>query len=209
MMYFAADTHFAHSNNLKYSKRIQFCNEHERDIILNGTELEQKQLRISLESTKKHDEFIVAEWNKTVKPDDIVYHLGDICFKKSTEAPFANSFDYYWKQLNGQKILINGNHDWNNGTKWRNHRLVIFIAKLKVNLVHDPAHGNLEYPINLHGHVHNLWKVKVVAHWKNSLFINVGIDKWEYRPVEWSKIQQIYDLYKAGHNVEKLYNKNT
>lgn len=53
-----------------------------------------------------HASFIRDLWNSTVKPGDIVYHLGDFYFGKN-----YSFISEYIKSLNGQKIFIKGNHD--------------------------------------------------------------------------------------------------
>lgn len=50
------------------------------------------------------DDFMVDMWNKYIKRDDIVIHLGDFVFKNVVEF-----FEEY--ELNGKIILIAGNHD--------------------------------------------------------------------------------------------------
>jgi len=55
-VWFTADTHFGHTNIIKYCNR-PFSNAGEMD------------------------RAIIDNWNKVVAPDDSVYHLGDFCFK--------------------------------------------------------------------------------------------------------------------------------
>lgn len=31
-------------------------------------------------STEEHDEFLVSNWNETVRPEDVVYVLGDVLY---------------------------------------------------------------------------------------------------------------------------------
>lgn len=54
---------------------------------------------------ESHDEMIITRWNKTVKPTDRVYIAGD----------FAMNWDHDVEEklarLNGEKILVWGNHD--------------------------------------------------------------------------------------------------
>lgn len=213
MIYFGSDHHFGHANNLKYSRRLKFCNDNERKIIETGTEEEINDLTISIESVQRHNISLINEHNKIVKSEDTYYCLGDFAFYNSKACEHKG--EGIWKkpneyitQLNGQKIFVMGNHDFGNKLKCYNHRIVIYIGKMFVNLCHDPAHGNMDYELNLHGHVHNQWKVKVIERDnKKALFVNVGVDQWKYRPVSWNKIHQIYAQWKAGQDVEKIYNK--
>lgn len=56
-------------------------------------------------STEEMCEAIVERWNSVVKPDDIVYNLGDMAMNNVTGAiP-------YLQRLNGNQIWIVGNHD--------------------------------------------------------------------------------------------------
>lgn len=49
-------------------------------------------------------EKLIYEWNSKVKPDDIIFSLGDFSFKgkEATEEILS--------QLNGQKVMVMGNH---------------------------------------------------------------------------------------------------
>ena len=56
-------------------------------------------------SIKEMNEAIVEKWNTIVKPEDIIYNLGDIAMNDISAAiP-------YLKQLNGFQWWIRGNHD--------------------------------------------------------------------------------------------------
>lgn len=50
------------------------------------------------------NEMLVKYWNETVKPEDMVYYLGDFSMS-------FNTARQYVRHLNGRKILITGNHD--------------------------------------------------------------------------------------------------
>lgn len=54
---------------------------------------------------KEMDEAMIKNWNSVVKPNDTIYHLGDFAFH--TEDAVCNILE----RLNGNKILILGNHD--------------------------------------------------------------------------------------------------
>ena len=46
---------------------------------------------------------MVANWNSVVRPKDKVYHLGDVVINRRAFPTLA--------RLNGEKVLIKGNHD--------------------------------------------------------------------------------------------------
>ncbi len=54
---------------------------------------------------KNFEEIIINRWNRYVKPNDTVFHLGDVALVSS-----AKTIDYLSK-LNGRIIIIRGNHD--------------------------------------------------------------------------------------------------
>ena len=64
-----------------------------------------------------HDEKIAAEWNRVVSPDDTVVVGGDISWGISLEE--AGEDLLFLDRLNGNKILLRGNHDywWNTPKK--------------------------------------------------------------------------------------------
>lgn len=59
-------------------------------------------------STDEMDRFLIDAWNTTVKPGDIVWHLGDFSYHGGDRT--ASIFG----QLHGRKRLILGNHDLDN-----------------------------------------------------------------------------------------------
>ena len=59
-VFFTSDTHFNHTNI------IRFCNRPFKDVI-------------------HMNETIIANWNSVVGPDDIIFHLGDFCLGGSAE----------------------------------------------------------------------------------------------------------------------------
>lgn len=132
--YFITDTHFGHENILKFKRA-------------DGTPL-----RI-FNSIEDHDEHIIQEWNKTVNPNDKVYHLGDVAMARRHIQTAA--------RLNGRKVLIRGNHDI---FKIKDY-LGIFddVRSYKIYpehgfiFSHIPVHeGQLSgrFKINFHGHLH-------------------------------------------------------
>ena len=54
-IFFTSDTHFGHTNIIKYCRR-------------------------PFDSIKDHDAALIRRWNDKVGPDDLVFHLGDVGF---------------------------------------------------------------------------------------------------------------------------------
>ncbi len=80
MNLYTSDLHFGHTNVIKFDHRP----------FVDIDEMDQALIRL---------------WNDRVQKDDMVYIVGDLCYK-SEHTP-----DWYLKQLKGHKILILGNHD--------------------------------------------------------------------------------------------------
>lgn len=57
------------------------------------------------QSIFEHDKAIIKNWNKVIKNDDLVYILGDLMLNDDVQG--RKNFN----QLNGNKIIILGNHD--------------------------------------------------------------------------------------------------
>lgn len=88
--FFTADTHFGH--RLMALHRGHAPSADSRD-------------DVALEHVRTHDEDIVASWNSVVSAGDVVWHLGDLTLKHTTE--IADIL----RRLNGRIRLVLGNHD--------------------------------------------------------------------------------------------------
>jgi calcineurin-like phosphoesterase family protein len=113
-------------------------------------------------SVEEMDEHMIQQWNKTVKPGDIVYHLGDVFM--GPKEKFLENF----ARLHGAKRLVVGNHD---DIKFMvQHKLFQKIMMWRMwpefgmLLTHTPQHETTMYegrfsnfpgtPLNVHGHIH-------------------------------------------------------
>ena len=144
------------------------------------------------------NETIIRNHNNRVDLDDVVYHIGDFCFRNSSggkegEGTNNKAKDYY-KQLNGQIIFIKGNHDRNNSLKTITERLVIGYGNHRINLVHNPEMANFNYKINFVGHVHEKWKFKrlTLEDGRTTDCINVGVDVNKFMPVTFEELYSGY-----------------
>jgi len=125
---------------------------------------------------------LIRRWNSKVKPEDIVFHLGDLCFKQK--------INHFRKILNGTIILIKGNHDEGNSII---EDMTIRLGGKYFHLVHRPEDALSEY--NLVGHIHKLWKVKREGH---KLLINVGVDVHNFYPIDITTIMKLIKNEKSG-----------
>lgn len=96
------------------------------------------------------DEEMVKSWNETVRPNDKVYHLGDVVINRKA----LNIM----RRLNGDKVLIRGNHDIFKDEDYREHfrELRAYHVMNGMILSHIPLHPDSlsRFGTNIHGHTH-------------------------------------------------------
>ncbi len=132
-------------------------------------------------SAEESDELIVSNWNKTVNKRDKIYILGDIT--TTTEIQHTR-----FKELNGDIVLIGGNHDLENiGCKLG----IDVIGALEYKgfiCTHIPIHPNetLFYKGNLHGHLHSSSNL-------GPEYFNVNVEFNNYTPVLFEDIVKHFD----------------
>ena len=102
------------------------------------------------DSAEEMDEAMVKAWNERVKPTDKVYHLGDVVINRRALSIMS--------RLNGDKVLIRGNHDIFKDTDYREHfrELRAYHVMNGLILSHIPVHeASLgRFGCNIHGHLH-------------------------------------------------------
>jgi calcineurin-like phosphoesterase family protein len=135
------------------------------------------------------DTEIITKWNSKVAPEDVVYHLGDFCFEKDGR-------DYWWyaNQLNGQIVIIKGNHDSKSTARSVLTKAFMRFGGKEIYMSHEPM---IRRQLNLCGHVHNMWKIVDATDQyqpkKKKFIVNVGVDVWDFYPIE---INDILELVK-------------
>jgi len=131
---------------------------------------------------------LVRNWNARVKETDIVIFLGDFAFKG------AQDVKKWMSLLHGNITFLKGNHD-SNSLNTPILSLVIELGGKTMFCTHNPVDFCNSYPINLVGHVHEKWKIKKVA---SSYLINVGVDVWNFSPVDINEILKELGKFKKG-----------
>ena len=161
-VFIISDTHFDHTNIIQYCKR-------------------------PFSSIEEMNNALVNNWNAIVKNEDLILILGDVVHGRN-----ARSASYWLKQLNGEKILIRGNHDKGFITECSaviNHGAILDFENKEYLLVHHPG---LIIPKEnqwvIHGHVHNKHPDTFPLVNKENKTINVSVEMIEYTPIELSKV---------------------
>lgn len=160
--FITADSHFDHTNIIKYCKR-------------------------PFEDVNQMNQTMVARWNDVVGRDDIVLHLGDLCFRGA---------QHWFDKLNGQVFLIAGNHDkWlkdkpaseRGGYKTRHgkpvfrlpsihgmvhHRVHVVLSHYAMRAWDRQHHGSYHFFGHSHGNLPNYGRS-----------MDVGVDVHNFAPV--------------------------
>lgn len=125
-------------------------------------------------SIEEMDNALIENWNKVVSNKDMVYILGDISWHDE------NKTVEIFKQLNGIKVLIRGNHDNIKGgselakcfTSIQDYAELYLDKKNKVIMSHYPIlfwNGQFRNSIHLYGHVHNSHQWNMCESWAEEM----------------------------------------
>ena len=173
-VFFTSDTHFTHANIIRFCSR-------------------------PFKNVEEMDETMIANWNRVVGENDIVFHLGDFCMGGS--AKWTNVLN----RLNGKIYLIIGNHDMKNLKQSCSDRfekvamqMYIEVDKQKIYLNHCPFlcyGGAYRDTWQLFGHVHtNKNNTGIDAPRLEMLFptqYDVGVDNNNFTPVSFEQVKAI------------------
>ena len=129
------------------------------------------------------DEEMVKRWNETVKPNDKVYHLGDVVINRKALSLLH--------RLNGDKVLIRGNHDIFKLEDYLSHFRDIrgYHVMNNVILSHIPIHTDSKgrFAGNIHGHLHSNRVMRMHGDVRTDNFdpwyINVSVEQTDFRPI--------------------------
>lgn len=102
------------------------------------------------DTPEEMDEEMVRRWNERVRPQDKVYHLGDVVMNRRA-LPIMS-------RLNGDKVLIKGNHDIFKLEEFTPYFRDIRSYHVMSGLIlsHIPVHEESlgRFGTNIHGHLH-------------------------------------------------------
>lgn len=136
------------------------------------------------------NEALIDNWNKTVGPSDLVYHLGDVVMNKRYIAQVM-------PRLNGRKKLVKGNHDLFKLDEYTPYFEDIYGCKPMHDLIltHIPIHPQDlgRFRANIHGHLHhkdiliqNSWDKQWVPDLR---YYSVCVEKIDYTPISYEDVR--------------------
>lgn len=128
------------------------------------------------------DEEMVKRWNERVKPTDKVYHLGDVVINRKA----LNIMH----RLNGDKVLIKGNHDIFKLEDYTAHFRDIRSYHVMNGLIlsHIPLHTSTLYRFgcNIHGHLHANRVMRSNGYGREVVderYYNVCVENTDFAPI--------------------------
>lgn len=130
------------------------------------------------------DDEMVRRWNETVRPNDKVYHLGDVVINRKSLSTLH--------RLNGDKVLIKGNHDIFRLEEYTPYFRDIRGSHVMNGLIltHIPVHPAQLYRFgcNIHGHMHSNRVEMVDQHTGNGTkidprYFSVCVEQTDFRPI--------------------------
>ena len=184
MIFFTSDTHFMHNKEFLFIPR-------------------------GFTNTEDMCKEIVKRWNEVVKPEDEVYHLGDVVLSD------IDAGIEFVKQLNGKIHLIRGNHDtdakvetfknecpniisieWATMIKYKKRYIFLSHCPSVTRTLEDAP--NKQGILNFYGHTHQ----KDNFYSGNFYMYHVGCDSHNLTPISIDEILE--EISEAFHNIEKI-----
>jgi len=168
-VFVTSDTHFGHANILTFLKN-------------DGTKLR------PWDAVEEMDAALIKNWNNVVRPHDKIYHLGDIAISKKSLDVLA--------QLNGDKVLIKGNHDiyrlGDYAKYFRDIRAYHVMDRLIFS--HIPIHSGSKqrFKGNVHGHTHSNFVLDEAGN-KDPWYLPVSVEQTNYTPIALENIRSYYE----------------
>lgn len=162
-IFFTSDHHFDHANFLNFKDD-------------KGNKIR------PFATVEEMNETMIERWNSVIRPQDKVWHLGDVTFRPNQFARIAS-------RLNGHKRLIGGNHD-----DLKNYELTRWFEKVQIWRIfkdegfictHVPIlAGQFRYKVqyNVHGHIHQ----NVID---DPQYVNICVEQTNYTPLSMEELR--------------------
>jgi calcineurin-like phosphoesterase family protein len=168
-IFFASDHHFHHANILTFK----------RD---DGTALRE------FDSVSHMNEHIVNSHNSVVRPGDKTYFLGDVCMDRKGRGLEILA------RMNGEKILIKGNHDQCKPADYLKYFKDIRGSHQFDGLImtHIPIHSEslARWGLNVHGHLHHNVVRMPLSQIPDKHYFSVCMERINYTPISLEEIKK-------------------
>ena len=123
------------------------------------------------------DRDMVASWNSVVRPNDKVYHLGDVVINRRA----LSILD----ELNGDKVLIKCNHDIFKLHEYTRYFRDVRAYHVMNNFIlsHIPVHPDSKgrFAGNIHGHLHS-------RRLDDAWYHCVCVEQTDFRPISFEVV---------------------
>jgi calcineurin-like phosphoesterase family protein len=200
--YFISDTHFGHTNIIKYCQRPFLTAEEAQRVREAGRDRERaRAVAISRESVARMDQTMLDNINAVVGPEDTLWHLGDFCLGDREQA------EAYRRRILCRNVhLVWGNHDrravaplfdrTHDQVMIRVEGQLIFLNHYAMRVWDRSHHGAW----HLYGHSHGRLPDDPA-----SRSFDVGVDAHEFRPWSFEEVcermaRKSPALATAGHS---------
>lgn len=168
-IFFASDHHFNHANILTFKRS-------------DGTPLR------DFATVEDMNEAIIANHNSVVRTGDKVYFLGDVTMDRKGKAL------EFLDRMNGEKILIKGNHDQCKPEAYLKYFKDIRGSHQFEGLImtHIPIHPEslARWGLNIHGHLHANVVLRELSKIPDPRYFNVSMEQINYTPIALEEIRK-------------------
>jgi calcineurin-like phosphoesterase family protein len=170
-IFLVSDTHFGHAGVCKFTRE-------------DGSKLR------PWTDPDEMDEAMIKSWNETVGPADKVYHLGDVVINRKALKILH--------RLNGDKVLVKGNHDIfrleDYTPHFRDIRAYVVMTGAGIIMSHIPLHEDSHgrFGLNVHGHLHE--KRVMLRHGGKPTdridprYLCVCVEQTDFRPISLDEV---------------------
>ena len=160
-IFIISDTHFGHANilNFRYD---------------DGSPVR------SFSCVEEMDQHMIDKWNSVVRPQDHVYHLGDVSMRREYLVKVS--------ACNGHKRLVRGNHDIFKTKDYLKYFDEIYGIRVLDNMIftHIPIHPESlgRFKANVHGHIHG------PSEYLGEKYFNATVEILSYTPISLEDIKK-------------------
>lgn len=179
-IWLTSDNHFWHENIYAFTYKDKF-----------GIE---RRVREQFKDAAEGDAFMLQAWRDQIKPEDHLWHLGDVTMFRGNH--MVHAFVGLMKSLPGHKRLVLGNHDHYAMKVYTEAGFQKIRGSHKIDnllLTHYPVHaGSLPRGAiaDVHGHIHQNDSPP-------GPYVNISVEKTGYKPIALEEVKLLAEKVKV------------